>query len=233
MKKITALLTLITFGSVQMSPLMAHIGGPYSGNTYDGYQGGVFHGTMTMKSGFGIFRFSTGFEPFISGQASSVVMVNGLVAYGDCFGFVDFETRTVSGVTNSLTALPGAVSNVGAPAFAFGNGTQDYVINTNWQGSITSMKPTVRFKGNGECFFFNDVYQDNQSTNVDRVEAAVDIPGPDGSAPGSLTQASSQVITDTGLAPMERRKIRVSGTRLSPLAYTGGANAVPSADARN
>jgi hypothetical protein len=233
MKKITALLTLISFVGVHVTPALAHIGGPYSGNTYDGFQGGVFQGTMTMRGGFGMFRFATGFEASISPQAASVVMVNGITHYGECFGMVDFPSRTASGITNSLSTLPNATTGQGNPN-TFRNGQQDYVVNTNWQAKITSTRPTVLFRGSGEAYILNERFENTIATTVDRIEAAVDIPAPDpGSTPGSLTQATNQVINDTGLAVMERRRIRVSGTRLTPIAYNANYQAAPNADARN
>jgi hypothetical protein len=232
MKKLTALLTLISFIGGQVTPALAHIGGPYSGNTYDGFQGGIFQGTMTMSGGYGIFRFSTGFEPAITPQAQSVVMLNGLVMYGECFGYVDYASRKVGGVTNSLSTLPNATTGLGSPS-SFRNGQQDYVCNTNFQGKITTTRPIVLFKGKGVATFFSERYEDGSSTSVDRIEATVDIPGPDGITPGSLSSATAQTITSSGLAEMETHKLRFSGSRLTPIAYSNLAQAAPSADARN
>lgn len=232
MKKITALLSLISLIGAQVTPALAHIGGPYSNNTYDGFQGGIFHGTMTSKGLFGIFRFSTGFEPVITGQAQSVVMVNGLTLYGECFGFVDFTSRSVAGITNSLSTLPNATTGLGSPS-TLRNGQQDYVVNTNWQCKMTTLRPVIRFRGKGVAMVLNERYEDNIATVTDRIEAAVDIPGPEGTVPGSLTSSTSQTITDSGLAPVQQFKLRVTGSRLTPIAYTSFGLASPSADARN
>jgi hypothetical protein len=227
MKKITALFTLITFAGGQMAPVMAHLGGPYSGNTYDGYMGGVFQGNMTMQGGFGLFRFASGLEAALSPQAQSAIILNGITHYGECFGMVDYSSRTVNGITNSQSNLVNNTTNLGSPN-NFSNGLQSYVVNTSWQAKITSMRPTVLFRGKGEAYFLNELYEDVRTATSSTIFDAVDIP-----QGGAVSQDSSQVISDTGLAVMERKKMRVTGTRITPIAYNANYAAAPNGDARN
>ena len=190
MKKIAASLAFLSV-LFQSTSAMAWVGGPYSNNTHDGKSGGVFQGTITMKNGSGMFRFATGSEPFISPNASSVVIHQGLVFYGDCFGMVDFTAKRVSGITNGSTTLGGSVTPVGVPSFPFSNGNDAFTCNTEWSGKISRTAPGVTFKAKGYAYVFDSNYQNNTSTTTTTEYAPVDLPNDTGTVTTTVTQTIS------------------------------------------
>lgn len=222
MKKYAAALTFLTV-LFQSTSAMAWIGGPYSNNTADGKSGGVFQGTITMKNGSGMFRFSTGQEPFNSPNAESVVFHEGLVFYGDCFGQVDFHAKRVSGITNGNTALGGGVTPIGAPVFPFSNGNDAFICNTQWAGKMRKVYPGLTFRAKGWAYIFDSNYQNNTSTTITTDFAPVDLPN-DG---GTVTTTVTQTISSNQGAPKTKVKIKVYGSRVSPVAYTAFGTATP------
>jgi hypothetical protein len=179
MKKFGAFLSLL--GLLFQSSAQAWVGGPYGGNTYDNFTGGIFGGTIRGSGTSGIFKFSQGNEAYVSPFGDSIVYHGGLAYYGECYGFVDFDSKTVSGVTNGSNTGsnpndPNAspffrnvygqgfgVSNGGAgigitagTAFAGSSSTQSNA-NSYWNGKITKSKQTTRFRAKGEISFFGGV----------------------------------------------------------------------------
>ncbi len=224
MKKLAVALTFISV-FFQAVPAMAFVGGPYGNNTHDGFQGGVFQGMMSFKNGSGMFRFSTGLEPYVSPFAQSVVFHKGIGYFGECFGMVDFPSKKISGSTNGLSSPPGSTSGAGTPS-TFTNGNIQQVCNTVWNGKLTSTSPSVRFRAKGFAYVFDAAYSNTTDTTIITAGVHVDLPVPPG---GAIDTTVTQVITEHDTPPMERVKIRVFGGRVSPVAYSvfGTAAATP------
>ncbi len=228
MKKIVASLTLLSM-LFQAAPAMAWVGGPYSNNAADGRFGGVFQGMITMKNGSGMFRFSSGSEPFISPNANSVVFHQGLVYYGDCFGMVDFPSKKISGITNGRTTITAPAASaqltpVGTPSIQFGNGADDFIANIEWSGKLTKTAPGVLFKAKGWAYFFEANYVNQISTDIITVGIQDEIPGePTATVDTSITQT----ITENEPTPKQKVRVKVFGSRVSPIAYTTFTVAAP------
>jgi hypothetical protein len=227
MKKIVASVTALSF-FLQAMPAMAWVGGPYSNNTHDGKTGGVFQGMVTMKNGSGMFRFSTGSEPFISPNANSVMFHQGLVFYGDCFGMVDFPSKRVSGVTNGNSNInfPAntPVTPIGTPSIQFGNGNDNYICNTQWSGRFNRTAPGVTFKAKGHAYIFQSDYSNQTTTDIITSGIIEELPGD----PAPIRETTiTQTISSSSPAPKKKVKIRVYGSRVSTIAYTAFGTATP------
>jgi hypothetical protein len=218
---------MATLVLLQGSPALAHVGGPYSNNTHDGLQGGVFQGTFRMKNGSGVFRFSTGVDPFLSPVANCVVFHQGIVYAGDCFGTVDYVSKTVSGITNGAAGGTGA--QVNPTVFPTGGGgisqgQVNYVFNSEWSGKITKTAPSVRFKIKGWGYVFNpgNVSVTNTFTSQDWVQV---LPG---DPPVTVVFHTDTTTSETTQPKITSRvKIRGFGGRITPIAYTGIGTATP------
>ncbi len=114
MKKLIALLTIV---SMQATPAMAWVGGPWSGNTYDGQTSGLFGGTITMKNGSGIFRFTSTETAQMGTYSSSMIYFKGITFFGSCQANIDFQSKTVDGMTNgsAFNRNPGPAQNRTTP----------------------------------------------------------------------------------------------------------------------
>ncbi len=194
MKKFGAYLSLIGLLSQATAP--AWVGGPYSNNTYDGFDGGIFKGTIRGPSTSGIFSFSQGDEALVSPFGDSVVYNRGMAYYGECYGFVDFDSKKVSGITNgtnngtnlndpnsspqfrNVSGFGFGVDN-GIPGTLVGNqyaplasgavgapGTNVGTANSSWNGKITKSKQTMRFRAKGEMSLFGTATQATEFNNV-------------------------------------------------------------------
>jgi hypothetical protein len=97
MKKLIAFVSLAAF---QVSPLMAHVGGPWSTNTYDNNISGIFGGMITMKNGSGIFRFSQTETAQLSAFSASMVYFQGVTFLGSCQANIDWPSKKIFGMTN-------------------------------------------------------------------------------------------------------------------------------------
>lgn len=189
MKKFGAYLSLI--GILSQSTALAWVGGPYSNNTYDGLDGGVFGGTIRGSNTSGIFKFSQGNEAYVSPFGDSIVYHKGLTYYGECFGQVDFDSKTVSGVTNGSSAgsnqndpnsspqyrnlfgggfgvQNGTATQLGLNTIDVGATAQFPILTANsyWNGKITKSKQTMRFKASGEMSFIGAA---TETTTFNRV----------------------------------------------------------------
>lgn len=155
----------------------AWVGGPYSGNTYDGITGGVFTATIRGKNVSGICKFSQSTaDLYTSPFGDSIVYFKGMTYYGECYGFVDTERRVVSGVTNGSNwgadddpNLGGTFRYIGGEGTygvyngqAADQGGEDIrgrnmsIANSSWNGRLTSVRPGVRFKAKGQMTFFGN-----------------------------------------------------------------------------
>jgi len=114
MKKLIAILTLV---SMQTTPALAWVGGPWSGNTYDNKVTGLFGGSITMKNGSGIFRFSATETAQMGAFNSSMIYYKGVTFFGSCQANIDFEAKTVDGMTNgsAFNRNPGPAQNRTSP----------------------------------------------------------------------------------------------------------------------
>ena len=190
MKKFGAILSLLAL--ISQSTALAWIGGPYSNNTYDGFDGGTFAGTMRGNRVTGLFKFSQDAQAYVSPFGDSIVYHKGMTYYGEAYGFIDTVGGTASGVTNGQiagenTGDPGALfRNVSGFGFGVLNGEDGRTVSTGasqttantgninvsgansmWNGKITAKRPTVRFKGKGEVSFFGNGGTISTYTSVD------------------------------------------------------------------
>lgn len=255
MKKFSATITLLAL-AFQSVPAMAWVGGPYSNNTPDGKSGGVFQGSVTFKNGSGTFKFATGAEPFITPQASSVMMHEGVVYYGDAFGMVDFQSESITCTTNGLSSLgtvtpldqtttdPSVVNGttpVGDPGTTFGNGFDNGVCNTQFAGKIKGPSPGTTFKGKGWAYVFAADDYDVTFTTATTGPESTYLPIFEIDDNGNAAVTDYVVVPPTNATqtqnfqaeyePSEKRKFRtrVYGSRVSTIAYTtfGQASTTP------
>ena len=207
MKKIGADLSLL--GLLSQATALAWVGGPYSNNTYDGFAGGIFTGTIRGSNTSGILKFSQGNEAYVSPFGDSIVYNKGMAYYGECYGFVDFDSKTVSGVTNGSNSGANLNDPNSSPQYRnlFGNGfgVQNGVTvggyqtgqggsigaagsnvgsaNSSWNGKITKSKQTMRFRAKGEMTLFGSA---TEVTEFNNVTSTGDFQNPrfDGGIPG-------------------------------------------------
>ncbi len=114
MKKLIALITLV---SMQATPALAWVGGPWSGNTWDGKPTGLFGGSITMKNGSGIFRFTSSESAQMGTFNSSMIYYKGVTFFGSCQANIDFDAKRVDGMTNgsAFNRNPGPAQNRTSP----------------------------------------------------------------------------------------------------------------------
>ena len=114
MKKLIAIFTMV---AMQSTPALAWTGGPWSGNTYNNSVTGIFGGSMTMKNGAGIFRFSSTESAQLGAFNSSMIYYKGITFFGSCQATIDFEGKTVDGMTNgsAFNRNPGPSQNRTTP----------------------------------------------------------------------------------------------------------------------
>ena len=248
MKKFGAFLSL--FGLLFQSAAPAWVGGPYSNNTYDNFDGGIFSGTIRGRACSGIFKFSTdGGDAYVSPFGDSIVYYQGLAYYGECFGQVDFDAKRVSGYTNgsniganqndpSAGPLYSSVWGNGFPVQnGAGNGTKAATANSYWNGKITKSKQTLRFKAKGEMSFFGNAttittygrtYSDgvfiDPTIDADTgrfIDGTSSTPGI-GSFRVTRTENSAAVVPDTNYPNITNQiKVKIYGSRTSVLGYAG------------
>lgn len=181
MKKIGAILSLV--GLLSQSSALAWVGGPYSNNTYDGQTSGTFGGTIRGTKTSGIFKFSQDIQPYVSPFGDSIVYHKGLAYYGECYGQVDFDSSSVSGITNGANnGINGSDPNQSgfyrsvfgtgfgvqngsdagnATTNQFGNVNGPSTANSYWNGKVTNKKFAVRFQAKGEISFFGNATEVN------------------------------------------------------------------------
>ncbi len=97
MKKLIAFVSVL---ALQVTPAMAWVGGPWSAGTHDNHVTGIFGGIITMKNGSGIFRFSSDESAQLGAFNSSVVYYKGRTFLGSCLAHIDFQSKSISGITN-------------------------------------------------------------------------------------------------------------------------------------
>ncbi len=96
----------------------------------------------------------------------SIYYYKGVTFFGGCFGMVDMSQKTISCVTNGQSEvtlsqqgaststggilLIGTASNVNATTNVVNNGSLGFVANSEWNGTIGPVQPTLKFKGEGQ-----------------------------------------------------------------------------------
>ena len=179
MKQLTALFTIFAMFTGQA---FAWIGGPYSNNTYDGFDGGIFQYTFRGNNVSGMARFTQNTSSSYNSEfGDSVTYYNGITYYGESYGFVDFVSGIVDGIVNATAA--GTDLNNPAAVLRSANGTSWGVFNgvrygtgnplfgpyspggpegtymtanATWTGKLTKRYPVPRFSGTGEMTFFGE-----------------------------------------------------------------------------
>ncbi len=114
MKKLIALITLT---AMQATPAMAWVGGPWSGNTPDSHTEGLFGGTITMRNGSGMFRFTSFDTAQLGIFSTSMIYYKGITFLGSCQANIDFDSKDVFGITNgsAYNRSPAAVQQRSSP----------------------------------------------------------------------------------------------------------------------
>ncbi len=131
MKQFCALLTVF---SMLTAPTFAWTGGPYSNNTYDGLDGGIFQYTVRGDNVSGLARFSQNTSSAYNSEfGDSVIYYNGVTYYGESYGFIDYAGSDAggeglaSGIINATAS--GTDLNNPAAVLRSANGTSFGVFN--------------------------------------------------------------------------------------------------------
>ena len=146
MKRIFALIA-IALGFQGMNA-QAIIGGPWDYDNYLSNNQGTFAASITMPNGMGMARWTDSQRAFFTDTTTndqSVIFYEGIIYVGRVFANIDYQTDSVTGITNgdSTTAISDSSSgnNIG-------------ICNTSWRCSFGQEKPVLRFSGKGEAVFF-------------------------------------------------------------------------------
>jgi hypothetical protein len=164
----------------------AHSGGPFGNGDYSELldNSGIYQVAFRFSNGSGFAQFGNNVDTSaftVTGGGAgatqtqaltinnrSIIYYKGVTFLGTCFGMVDHERKTVSGVTNgnsdvlTTTAvnttpvgggLPGAVNN--AQQTLLNNGNTGMPCNTEFICKITKTYPVLRFNGKGELTVIN------------------------------------------------------------------------------
>ncbi len=153
---------------------------------------------------------------------------------------------------NAITINSNTVP-IGAPNIQFGNGLDNFVCNSEWSGRIQGPRPGMTFKAKGYAHFFSAADSHSTSTytlsgNYTTNAANISNPSTGGDlivvGPYNIvrTLATTPVTTVTTnvtvpgsiradvtneASSKEKVKIKVFGSRVSPIAYTQYTNAAP------
>jgi hypothetical protein len=146
MKRIFALLAI----SLAFQGINAHaiIGGPWDYDNYNSNNQGTYSATITMPNGLGMARWTDSQRAFFTDATTndqSVIYYKGIIYIGRVFANIDYQSNSVTGVTNgdSTTAISDS-----------GSGNNIGICNTSWTCSFSQEKPVLRFSGSGEAVFF-------------------------------------------------------------------------------
>lgn len=103
MKKLIAFVSL---ASLQMTPLMAHTGGPWSNNLAESHTNGIFGGIMTGSNLSGTFRFTVTDTAQLGALNASAMYYKGVTYVGSCQADIDFDAKKISGMTERFSLQP-------------------------------------------------------------------------------------------------------------------------------
>jgi len=246
MKQFCALLTIFAMFATQA---FAWTGGPYSNNTYDGFDGGIFQYTIRGNNVSGLARFSqNSASAFNSEFGDSVVYYNGVTYYGESYGFVDYVGGLADGVVNATAAgtdlnnpaallrsangtsfgvFNGVRYGTGNPLFGpFTPGGPEasyFTANATWTGKITKKFPTPRFQGAGEATFFGEGESvDTASFDETRVSTGDFLtPLPGGRDPANGTFRDYFTVPSDSFKNKTVVPITVNGGRVSTQPFLG------------
>ena len=247
MKKFSAIFSLAAM--FLQSSAFAWVGGPYSNNTADGFDGGIFQYTIRGSRTSGMSRFSQNLgSSYNSEFGDSIIYYRGTTYYGESYGFVDYASKKVDGIINAATAgadnnpqtlwrsatgttwgvFNGVRYGIGNPLFGglfdgSNAAAKRSVVNASWSGKLTKTRPVPRFSGRGEASFLGE---GNSSTTTTIVSATGDFDTPtppavpvDPPTNGSITTVT---VNSGDGAKLERTvRIRVYGGRVSLFPYLG------------
>ena len=247
MKQFTALLTIFAMFSSQA---FAWVGGPYSNNTFDGFDGGIFQYTFRGNNVSGLARFTQNTSSSYNSEfGDSVVYYNGVTYYGESYGFVDFVSGFVDGMVNATAA--GTDLNNPAAVLRTANGTSWGVFNgvrygtgnplfgpyspggpeasymtanDSWTGKLTRKHPVPRFSGSGEMTFFGEGESLESPDNFDTTLVSTGdflTPRPGGLDPANGTQRSFTTVPTDSFKNKTVVLITVFGGRISTQPYLG------------
>jgi hypothetical protein len=149
MKRIFALLAI----ALAFQGINAHaiIGGPWDYDNYQSNNQGTYSATITMPNGMGMARWTDSQRAFFTDATTndqSVIYYKGIIYVGRVFASLDFQSDSVTGVTNGDSTT--AVSDSGS-------GNNIGVCNTSWSCSFGQEKPVLRFSGKGEAVFYGEL----------------------------------------------------------------------------
>jgi len=227
----------------------AWVGGPYSNNTFDGFDGGIFQYTFRGTNVMGLARFSQNNAAAYNSQfGDSVTYFNGVTYYGESYGFVDYASGAVDGVVNGTAAgtdlnNPAAVlTSANGTSFGVFNGVRYGVgnplfgpfspggpeathmtANATWGGSLTRKFPVPRFVGAGEATFFGEGESTDDSFDRTIVSTGDFIPpGPPGNDdPANGTQRNFVTIPSDSFKNKVTVPITVIGGRIGTQPFLG------------
>ena len=247
MKQLTALFTI---ASMFATPAFGWVGGPYSNNTLDGFDGGIFQYTFRGNKVSGLARFTQNTSSSYNSEfGDSVVYYNGITYYGESYGFVDFTTGVADGIVNATAAgtdlnNPAAVLRstngtswgvfngvrygTGNPLFGPftpGGPSGTYMVaNAQWSGGITKKYPSTRFSGDGEITFFGEGESDSTQSIDTTLVSTGDFAPPRldaGLPPANGTQRQFVTIPSDSFKNKVVIPITVTGGRISTQPYLG------------
>lgn len=247
MKQLTALFTIFAMFTGQA---FAWIGGPYSNNTYDGFDGGIFQYTFRGNNVTGMARFTQNTSSSYNSEfGDSVTYFNGVTYYGESYGFVDFTSGIVDGVVNGTAAgtdlnnpatvlrsatgtswgvFNGVRYGTGNPLFGpyspGGPEATQMVANALWTGSLTKRFPAPRFSGSGECTFFGEGESTDDSFDRSLFSTGdFQTPRPGGAPEANGTQRQFVTVPTDSFKNKSVVAITVFGGRISANPYLGSA----------
>ena len=158
----------------------AIVGGPFDGGDYGSSldDQGIYQYAMRFQNGSGFAQFGNNVSllPNASSSASgsstaaslkistnidrSVIYYKGISYYGNCSGMADMGRKKIEAITNgsseiSVTASSSSSSasgttSVSAASTLVDNGGLGQTCNTQFTGNIYTMKPILKFRGEGE-----------------------------------------------------------------------------------
>ena len=249
MKQITAILLIFT---MLVGPAFAWKGGPYSNNTTDGIDGGIFQYTFRGNRVSGMARFTQNTSSSYNSEfGDAVVYYNGITYYGESYGFVDFVGGIADGTINATAAgtdlnNPAAVlRSTNGTSFGVFNGVRYgtgnplfgpfapggpsgtfMVANASWSGLITRTHPVPRFAGNGEITFFGEGESDSANSFDRALISTGDFAPPRldaGLPPANGTQRNFVTVPSDSFKNKVTIPITVYGGRISTQPYLGPA----------
>jgi hypothetical protein len=228
MKRFSLILAslVLIFGS----KASAFSGGPFDNGDYSTLldENGIYQVAFRFSNGSGFAQFGNNvnqelFLPVTTGTGvssttfsvlnRSILYYKGVTYLGTCFGMVDHERKTVSGVTNgqsdittSQTTTGGGGPTITSTNTLIFNGGLGFTANTEFICKIKNTYPILRFNGKGELTIVNPSLASNIASQV-ALAIAGQAPLPAVKPPPSTVGQIQNFITAldslaTGAAPL-------------------------------